>query len=397
MNRSLDLRKTLPNDMTTELLKLSSKACLLGYAFLRNSIDFACGLFSKVPAVWLGLLIGFVLMLIGCSQRSAGSDPSAHPPASGTTSPGRTLRLKATTEAVRSRAIIAPLLSGEQIGSLTIIKLVPGGSTVKPGDPLVEFDRQGQVKVAVDKKAEYENFASQVIQEQARQDAARAKDETELGQAESALQKAQLEMGRVELLSRIDAEKKQQDLDEAKATREQLKQTFELKRRAAKASVRILEIQRDRARQAMLHAEANAELMLVRSPLSGIVILNSIWKGDKPGEVREGDQVDPGVAFMQIVDPSAMQAHVLVNQVDFLNLEVGQRAQLRLDAYPDLIFQARLEEIAPMARSGNFSNKLRTFDAIFSIEGHDARLMPDLSAAVDVDLISASRHSGGGP
>ena len=105
--------------------------------------------------------------------------------------------------------------------------------------------------------------------------------------------------------------------------------------------------------------------------------------------------MDPGVAFMQIVDPSLMQAHVLVNQADFLNLKVGQRAQLRLDAYPELVFPAKLEEIAPMARSGNFSNKLRAFDAIFSIEGHDAKLMPDLSAAVDVELEPAGVHSGG--
>ena len=345
---------------------------------------------------WLGLFAGFILVLGGCSMRSSGPISSAHDLTPGRSAgPSHTLRLKATTEAVRSRAILAPLLSGEQIGSLTIIRVVPAGAHVKPGDPLVEFDRQGQVKVAVDKKAEYENLASQVMQEQAKQDAVRAKDETELVQAESTLQKAELEIQKIELLSRIDAEKKQQDLDEAKATLQQLHETFDLKRRSAKAAIRILEIQRDRARQTMLHAQSNAELMLVRSPFNGIVILNTIWKGDKPGEVREGDQVDPGVAFMQIVDPSVMQAHVLVNQVDFLNLRVGDRAQLRLDAYPELVFPAKLEEIAPMATAGTFSDKLRAFDAIFSIEGHDAKLMPDLSAAVDVELDSASGHADG--
>ena len=383
--------------MMRKLPGSKSWACLPNAqcAFRQRRANLAHGYSSRLSPPWVGLVAALMLLLVGCSRQGTGPDSSKADSPSGATRAGRTLRLKATTEAVRSSAILAPLLSGEQIGNLTIIRLIPSGALVKPGDLLVEFDRQAQVKVAIDKKAEYENFASQVIQEQAKQDTARAKDETELHQAEGALQKAELEIQKVELLSRIDAEKRQQDLDEAKATLQQLRETFDLKRRAAKASVRILQIQRDRARLAVEHAETNSNLMLVRSPFNGVVILNSIWKGDKPGEVREGDQVDPGIAFMQIVDPSVMQAHVLVNQVDFLNLHVGQRAQLRLDAYPELAFHAKLEEISPMARSGSFSDKLRAFDAVFSIEGHDARLMPDLSAAVDVELESASGQAGG--
>jgi hypothetical protein len=37
-----------------------------------------------------------------------------------------------------------------------------------------------------------------------------------------------------------------------------------------------------------------------------------------------------------------------------------------------------------MGKSGDFSPKVRSFAATFSIQGHDPRLMPDLSAAVDV-------------
>jgi hypothetical protein len=42
--------------------------------------------------------------------------------------------------------------------------------------------------------------------------------------------------------------------------------------------------------------------------------------------------------------------------------------------------------MAPIGRNGDFSSKLRTFAVVFSITGNDAKLMPDLSAAVDVDL-----------
>jgi HlyD family secretion protein len=302
------------------------------------------------------------------------------------------IRVSGSTEAVRMRTIVAPMLEGQQFGTLTISKLVPSGTHVGKGDLLVDFDRQAQMRNFVDKQDEYQKLANQAIQEQAKDDAARAKEETEIQQAESDLSKAQLEMQKRELLSRIDAEKEQQALDQAKATLQQLRATFDLKRKSAHSAVRLLEIQRDRAEQVMQHARANTELMEIKSPIDGVVVLNTIWKQGKMGQVQEGDQVRAGVSFMQVVDPSSMQVRAFVNQEDFLALRFGGTAQIYLDAYPELVFPGKLVEMAPIARNGDFSDKLRSFAVVFSISGTDPKLMPDLSAAVDVNL---SMQAGG--
>jgi multidrug resistance efflux pump len=123
--------------------------------------------------------------------------------------------------------------------------------------------------------------------------------------------------------------------------------------------------------------------MQVHSPISGIVVLNTIWKQGNIGEVQEGDQVRPGVPFMQVVDPSEMEVQVPVNQQDVLALHDGEKARVHLDAYPDLVCPAQLEVIDPMGRTGDFSQKVRTFSAIWSIMCTDPRLLPGLSAAVD--------------
>jgi len=98
---------------------------------------------------------------------------------------------------------------------------------------------------------------------------------------------------------------------------------------------------------------------------------------------------------MQVIDPSKMEVRALVNQEDFFSLQVGQRARVHLDAYPQLVFPGKLEEIAPMGRNGDFSSKLRTFAVVFSISGGDTKLMPDLSAAVDLDLAAPGSATGG--
>ncbi len=134
-----------------------------------------------------------------------------------------TVRLTGKTEAVESRAILAPVLSGQQVGTLTIVKLIPSGSRVKRGEILVEFDRSAQVRDVIDKKAQADDQDGKALEAIAAENAAKAKDETDIEQAETALTKAELEMQKVELLSRIDAEKAREDLDEARATLAQLK------------------------------------------------------------------------------------------------------------------------------------------------------------------------------
>lgn len=308
-----------------------------------------------------------------------------------------TMRLKGLTEAVRMRAILVPVLSGQFVATLTVTRLTPAGTRVKQGDLLAEFDRQSQIRDSVDKRADYDKLVSQVREQQAKEDAARAKDETEIKTADDALSKARLEMQKAEILSRIDSEKAQEDLEEAQATLAQLRETFALKRKAAQAAVRILEIQRDRTEQVMRHAQADAQLMQIRAPLDGVVVVNTVWKQGQMGEVQEGDQLRPGTPFMQVVDPSLMQVRVLANQDDFLSLRIGQSARIHLDAYPELVFPGRLEEMAPIGRGGDFSPRLITFTVVFSVTGQDPKMMPDLSAAVDVDLSARNRVSEGGP
>jgi len=319
-----------------------------------------------------------------------------------TANAAQVLRLKGTTEAVQSRAILAPVLEGQQLPTLTIIRLAPAGTHVKQGDLLVEFDRQAQIRDFVDKQAEYRKLVDQVAEEQAKEVAARAKDETELKQAEDDLRKAELEIQKAELVSKIDAEKNQETLEEAKATLQQLRETFDLKRKAAQAGIRILEIQRDRTQQTMEHAKGNAELMQIHSPISGVVVLDTIWKQGTMGEVQDGDQLWPGQSFMQVVDPAIMQVRVMANQQDFPSLRIGQTARVRLDAYPELVFPAKVDQLAPIAEHGSFSEKVRVFAVIVSIQGNDPKLMPDLSAAVDVDVSehradsNATQPAGGG-
>jgi RND family efflux transporter MFP subunit len=299
------------------------------------------------------------------------------------------LRLSGTTQATRSFIVSAPQLEGAQLNNLNITALIPAGSAVKQDEILVQFDPQAQVKDFLDKQKTYTDLVSQVEQKKAEGEITKAKDDTALAQSENALKKAQLEVQRNEIVSRIDAEKNQEALEEAQVTLSQIKKTYDLKRTAATAAVRILEIQRDRAQEAMRYAQSNSDKMTIRAPMNGVAVLNTIWLGSRMGTVQKGDSVQPGVPFMQVVDPSQMEVRAMVSQSDLDRVHAGQAATVHFDAYPGMRLPAVLTEVSPLGEQGKFSEKIRTFSALFSIQGNDPRLLPDLSAALDIVLQSS--------
>jgi multidrug efflux pump subunit AcrA (membrane-fusion protein) len=298
----------------------------------------------------------------------------------------RSIRLTGTVEAVQATTISTPRLAGQNMPSLVITRLIRAGTMVKAGDLIVEFDRQDQLKNALDRRVELNDLEQQIKKKEAEEGAARTRDETEIQQAVTSLSRAELEMVKNELLPKIQVEKNQQTLEEAVAKLKQLKTTFELKRKAAEADLQILQIRRDRAENAMRQAESNADKMSIASPIDGMAVLRSIWKSNNMAEVQEGEEVRSGMPIVDVVNPETMRVRSKVNQADINELKVGQSVQIGLDAYPELGFTGRVAQISPLAVRSVLSEKVRTFVALIDIQGSHPKLMPDLTASLDVEL-----------
>ena len=340
-------------------------------------------------AAFVVLVVAVAAVALVARPRANGTAPTGGPPVVQVSRGAfvRSLRLSGIIESVRYHNVTAPRLVGVTgPNTLIITKLARGGSQIAAGALLVEFDRQTQQKAAFDRRAEYLDFEEQIRKKRAEQEQTRAKDDAELAVASNAVETARLEMKKNELLPKILAEKNALQLEQTQARLKQLQDTFDLKRRAETAEVRILEIQRDRARTAMEQAQENASRMVVTSPLPGVVVLRMNWRGNQMVEISEGEEARPGMPIMLVVDPSAMLVRVKVNQADVHLLKAGQPARISLDAYPGLEFPGRVEQVAPVGTTSRLTDRVRNFVAIVSIQGSHPKLMPDLSAAVDVEL-----------
>jgi hypothetical protein len=188
------------------------------------------------------------------------------------------------------------------------------------------------------------------------------------------------------MLPKIQAEKNAQAFEQAEAHLGQLKTTYDLKRRAAVADIEVLRIRRAKAESAMKQAEANASRMEIRSPINGLAVIKTMWKSSNMSEILEGEEVRPGVPILDIVNPDMMRIRARVNQVDINELESGQPVQVGLDAYPELTFGGRIAQISPLGVTSSLSPKIRQFIVLMSLDGSHPNLMPDLTAAADVEL-----------
>jgi HlyD family secretion protein len=338
-----------------------------------------------VPRAASLTLVAFLgLSLVSCQPADIPRQGGAATPQAGPAEP-QTIRFSGTVEASRATTVLVPRLAGQTSFTLVITSLVRPGTHVQAGDVIVEFDPQEQLRAAFDRQAELVDLDGQLAKKRAEHDIARAADETAVAEAERNVERAQLDVRKNELVAKVEAEKNTLALEEAHARLAQLRETSALKRQAAAAELRILEIQRERAERALRYAEGNARLMQVTAPFPGLVVLKQTYVSSGMVEVQEGMEVRAGAGIVDIVDPTAMRVRARVPQPDIGLVTPGQPAKVRLDAYPDLLFDGRVESLAPLAITSTRTPKVRLFTAVVAIHGTAPQLMPDLSASVEIE------------
>jgi multidrug resistance efflux pump len=336
---------------------------------------------NDVGLSWLIRVAGVIALAVSVSTQSPSPSSPSSPPTSGT------VRLHGVVEPIRSYTVSTPRLTGGGPGGpnqLVVVRLAQAGTVVKRGDLLVEFDRTTQLRTARDREAEYREAVEQINKRRGELLAAQALRDTQLKQAHNDVAIAKLGVVGNENVGSIAAEKNAQTLEEATARLNQLTKTFDLRKQVEVADLRILEIRRERAANAWKHAEGNAERMRIVAPIDGLVVLRSVFRTGTMAEIREGEEVRPGMPILDVVDPSAMRIRVNVNQADIEGLVPGQTAAITLDSFPSRTFAGRLEQLSPIASTSMLSNRVRTFAAVFAVEGNDPHLLPDLAASVEI-------------
>ena len=293
-----------------------------------------------------------------------------------------TLRAEGELKALRSVTISAPKVQGR----MQIIQIMPAGRQVNPGDVLVRFDPTDKEKTRDDAQFDIRAAEEEIIQNRASLDAELSQMATEVKRAEIAAATAKLDLTKNEMLARVEAEKNELLLEQAEFTLVQLQRRIEAKKRQAASQLEKLEVNLSKAVAARKAAERDLQRMTLTAPISGLVVYKRMWKGGEMGDPEEGDTVWPGFALMELPDLTELKVIAYVHESDGGQLQEGQQVRIRMDAFPDNVFEGELKQISTLARPrrGQRGNPAKYFTITLSLDTTDPTMRPGMTTSVDV-------------
>ncbi len=316
----------------------------------------------------------------------------------------RSVRIGGTVGASNFAMIRAPRMEGGRDrgggSGLTIQTLAEPGSIVAPGEVVAEFESKRTQDVL-------DNYSSTLAQtrslvgtrkaemliatETLRQTYRTTKAETD---------KSELDLLTAEVRSAIQAEIFNLMAQEGRASTEQLAHEVRLQEAADAAETRSLEITVEQDSRRMERTQADLEKMKVRTPVGGLVVIETMFNRGTFQQASPGDQVYAGSYFMRVVDLSSMAVYAQLNQADSQLVQLGLPVQVRLDAYPDVTFPGRVRAVGAMAVSGGGGGGggrrgppgsrggrgewIKQVPVEVEILESDDRVKPDLSASADI-------------
>jgi len=139
----------------------------------------------------------------------------------------------------------------------------------------------------------------------------------------------------------------------------------------------------ERAQAGSSQARDQLSKTTVYSPVNGTVtILNS-----KLGERIVATGQFAGTEVMRVADLSRMQAVIDVNENDVPNVKIGDKANVKIDAYGDRKFKGTVAQIGNTAKTTGTGTQeeVTNFEVKINLEREDVLLRPGLSCTADIE------------
>ncbi|MEN3187022.1 MAG: efflux RND transporter periplasmic adaptor subunit [Atribacterota bacterium] len=284
---------------------------------------------------------------------------------------------------VEVKLVEAVAASGGEIKKI----LVKEGETVFKGQPLMELDTEELEINLLSAEASLESARAELAQVMKRP------TEVELRQREYAYQQALIEYQN----AKTALERSRRLFASGGISQEELnasEQNVLLREKALRvteAELRETQNLPDQenlaiAQSAVTRAEAN--LRSIRKKIEASTIASPIEGTVMKIDVREEEMVAVGKTLAVVADLRTMKAVIPVNEVDVPKVKSGQRAIVKLDAYPGREFEGK---VINTSQQESISGNVVTYETIIHLDNSEGLLRSGMT--VDVQILCASKEN----
>ncbi|HLF80381.1 MAG TPA: efflux RND transporter periplasmic adaptor subunit, partial [Anaerolineales bacterium] len=259
------------------------------------------------------------------------------------------------------RAVRSSLLTSPNLGSTTqVTKLAPAGALSQAKDLIVEFDDSELLASLEDAELEVAQVSENIKKAESDLAIRRNQDQVDLLKARYAVRRAELEVKRNELVSKIDARKNELTLEETRRALAKLEEDVKSRLQQGEAELAVLREQRRRTSFDVTRVKQRIDQTKLLSPITGLVAIKEnrsggFFFGQQAPDIREGDQVSPGTPVAEILDLSELEVSARVNEIERASLREGQEVLVRLDALPGTLVHGKIKTLSGTASSNVFS------------------------------------------
>jgi multidrug efflux pump subunit AcrA (membrane-fusion protein) len=297
------------------------------------------------------------------------------------------IQIRGDIRPAKSIVLAAPLQAG---GELQIVKLVKNGAVVKKGDIVVEFDATQLKQRLMERQSELKTADGEIEQVVAQQKITAEQRQTDLTKAKYDVERAKLDLGKRDLVSRIEYESAKLSLADAEQRLKEVEAKILSTKAAAEAELVGKRRRRDKAKFDVERTQQSIDALELEAPADGTVnILENPRSGGPFGggqEFREGDRAWAGASILELPDLSSIHLEARLDESDRGRLKVGQAATVRIEAVPGKDFTAKVDLISVLARV-DFSSgwpPVRNFDLGLILEDKDPRIRPGMTATARI-------------
>jgi RND family efflux transporter MFP subunit len=209
------------------------------------------------------------------------------------------------------------------------------------------------------------------------------------------VERAKLEASKAEILSEIEGRKNRIDVTTAEGDLDQVNTTLRARKTTQEADMERLSQKKEKTVRDANRAQSYLSKMSITAPNDGIVNVLPNYRtqgsfGSSPPPFKEGDRAWTGAAIAEIPDLSSMRVELKLDEVDRGKLQLGQKLRVRVDAIPEVEFEAELDWISPIAailwKGMGLTEK--TFPARATLSKVDPRLRPGMSSTAEIIIES---------
>jgi multidrug efflux pump subunit AcrA (membrane-fusion protein) len=282
--------------------------------------------------------------------------------------------------------IAAPVLQSPDAGrGLVLIYLADSGKMVKEGEIVARIDAQSVIDHLEDVESNITQAALDIRRRKAQYSAQTEYLQQRVRAAKGELQKALQDARVASLKPEITQEILRLAVSEAEALYDELRAEVPLTDQRQDADLRLYEMAYEAQIRHRNRHKADADHCEIKSPMDGMVVLQTRYRNGQQDQIKLGDELSPGQPFMRIVEPKSLLLDATMNQTESEDIRMGQKAVVRFDAFPDLVLHGHVTAVGAIAMSGRRANYfIRRVTTRIALDDRDARVLPDLTASADI-------------